>query len=397
MTVDYKVVFNRKKKLNKRGKALIQIEVYQGGKRRYFSTGVHLTPKEFIDNSRTQRYTKDLSLNNKILDKINSLRGFEKEVRNTKKDFVLSDFTYFLNGVSIVRPQTFTAFVEEELETQKLKLEYVTWKQQHSCIKMFHEAIGSEIPFNRLDYSTINKFDSFLRAKGLAINTIKKRHVQLKKYINEAVKNKYLKADDNPYSNFKLQGAKSTRTSLTLQEVKAIEGLEIDSDVENQLSMYRDMFLFSVYTGLRISDVLKMKQENLHETKDGLMLNITITKNHKRNPKPPKNYPLSLLYNGKPEVLIRKYFRNDKKRIFYGSTGPKINKALKVISERCGITKHITFHVARHTFCNETSRVMPTTMVQYLAAHGSITTTQVYLHNNDDLLVESLKDTKWKQ
>ena len=42
--ISYKVIFNRKKKLNKDGKALIQIECYLNGKRKYLSSGIKIEP-----------------------------------------------------------------------------------------------------------------------------------------------------------------------------------------------------------------------------------------------------------------------------------------------------------------------------------------------------------------
>ena len=36
--INYRLVFNRKKKLNRQGKALVQVELYQNGRKVYIST-----------------------------------------------------------------------------------------------------------------------------------------------------------------------------------------------------------------------------------------------------------------------------------------------------------------------------------------------------------------------
>ena len=41
----YNLVYNRKKCLNKKGMALVQVEAYLGRKKKYFSTKVYLKPE----------------------------------------------------------------------------------------------------------------------------------------------------------------------------------------------------------------------------------------------------------------------------------------------------------------------------------------------------------------
>ena len=43
----YNLVYNRKKCLNKKGMALVQVEAYLGRKKKYFSTKVYLKPEQW--------------------------------------------------------------------------------------------------------------------------------------------------------------------------------------------------------------------------------------------------------------------------------------------------------------------------------------------------------------
>ena len=43
----YSLVYNRKKCLNKRGVALVQVEAYLDRKKKYFSTKVYLKPEQW--------------------------------------------------------------------------------------------------------------------------------------------------------------------------------------------------------------------------------------------------------------------------------------------------------------------------------------------------------------
>ena len=47
----YNLVYNRKKSLNKRGMALVQVEAYLDRKKKYFSTKVYLKPEQW-DNKK---------------------------------------------------------------------------------------------------------------------------------------------------------------------------------------------------------------------------------------------------------------------------------------------------------------------------------------------------------
>ena len=50
MKVKYQLVFDRKQEVSKKGRALVQIQAYLNGERRYFSTKIHLRAKEWDKN-----------------------------------------------------------------------------------------------------------------------------------------------------------------------------------------------------------------------------------------------------------------------------------------------------------------------------------------------------------
>lgn len=48
--ISYNLVFNRKKRLNKKGMALVQVEAYLNRRKIYFSTKIYLKPNSGIRN-----------------------------------------------------------------------------------------------------------------------------------------------------------------------------------------------------------------------------------------------------------------------------------------------------------------------------------------------------------
>ena len=53
----YNLVYNRKRSLNKKGMALVQVEAYLDRKKKYFSTKVYLKP-DIIRKSKCSRVSK---------------------------------------------------------------------------------------------------------------------------------------------------------------------------------------------------------------------------------------------------------------------------------------------------------------------------------------------------
>ena len=81
----YTPVFNRKKKLNKLGKALIQIECYLNGKNKYFSTQIYVEPVYWNNKTRMIKtdYPNAIKLNKQIAETIRNLENFELDKINS--------------------------------------------------------------------------------------------------------------------------------------------------------------------------------------------------------------------------------------------------------------------------------------------------------------------------
>lgn len=152
MQVGLKVVFNRKNKLNRNGQALIQIEVYLEGNRKYFNTGIYVTPEEYKPNIAKCIYVSDGYKNSIILDKLQELRSFERKFRiNNEGRFSLSEFDV-LNQPKPVKPVllTFTEFYAQQLEIEKKNIEFVTWQQQKTNLDFLKDYCPVILPLKTL-------------------------------------------------------------------------------------------------------------------------------------------------------------------------------------------------------------------------------------------------------
>ncbi|WP_368156397.1 tyrosine-type recombinase/integrase, partial [Bacteroides finegoldii] len=85
-------------------------------------------------------------------------------------------------------------------------------------------------------------------------------------------------------------------------------------------------------------------------------------------------------------------YKNDLNSFFKLKDNSNLNKELNVLAKLAGISKHISFHTARHT--NATLLIYNganITTVQKLLGHKSVKTTQVYANIMDITIVRDLE------
>ena len=76
----------------------------------------------------------------------------------------------------------------------------------------------------------------------------------------------------------------------------------------------------------------------------------------------------------------------------------KVNSYLKEIADMCGITKNLTFHMARHTFATTVtlSNGIPIETVSKMLGHTKLTTTQIYAKIVDKKVSDDMQVLKTK-
>ncbi len=107
-----------------------------------------------------------------------------------------------------------------------------------------------------------------------------------------------------------------------------------------------------------------------------------------------------------PKKILEKYksyiFKDGKLIPVKGSL--TVNRHLKEIAEVCGIKKHLTFHLSRHTFATLTmSKGVSLESVSKMLGHKNIQTTQIYAKMTTEkvgrdmaIFAESMKETERK-
>ncbi|MDR1544664.1 MAG: phage integrase SAM-like domain-containing protein [Prevotellaceae bacterium] len=203
MKATYKIIYNRKKKLNKSGEALIQIAVYipKVG-RKFLSTGIYIKPSEWDDkNKKVKKQNSNYADINRVLfNTINDIENYEYKIISTNKTFSLEDLERYITQQNI-NISSFINFFENEIELNKT-VEKKTRKEYKYTLSVLKE-FRSDIAFNDINYQLAQAFDNFLRTeKKLSQNTIHKHHTHVRRFINVANKKEVYDFSKNTYKNF---------------------------------------------------------------------------------------------------------------------------------------------------------------------------------------------------
>lgn len=134
---------------------------------------------------------------------------------------------------------------------------------------------------------------------------------------------------------FHQQTLQVDRGYLTMDELKSIIYKEIEIQ---RLDLIRDIFVFASFTGLAYGDLKNLQRTHLYNFNGDLWLKINRCKT---------GQPSTVKLFDIPKRLIRKYDIPSSIYIFPVPSNQKVNAYLKEIADICGITKNLTFHLAR--------------------------------------------------
>ena len=271
-------------------------------------------------------------------------------------------------------PATVQRYVTSLLHTKS----FLQWKYQ-----------VKDIDITKLNYEFISSYEFWLKGKrNCNHNTTMKYLANFKKIVLLCIKNGWLQKD--PFIGFKLTKRAVDRPFLTESELQQMASKEFTTD---RLTLVRDIFLFSCYSGLAYVDVKKLKRTEIATGVDGEQWIFTKrqkTDTASRIPLLPTSLELLKKYNSHPQCVN-------------GSLLPvlsnqKMNAYLKEIADVCGINKNLTFHIARHTFATTVtlSNGVPIETVSKMLGHTNIRTTQHYAKILDTKVSEDMKALKEK-
>ena len=316
-----------RRKLLKNGNISLYLDIYQSGHRVYDFLHLYLIPEH--SNADRIKNKETLSLANaikseKIVEMQNRSHGFSNSKAQVKLRFI-----DYLQSES-------ARYLEKggRMYAQSIK----------NSINHLVAYSGNKITFKQVDKQYLQGYIEYLnkvRGRGGKLLTGATRALYfqvLSTALNRAVKEGVIEKNpaDSISAEDRPEAENKPRTFLVMEEIKKLINTPCEYD------MVKRAFLFSCFCGLRLSDIQKLRWEDIEWIDDDKRQVRVIQQK-----------------TGTPIWVLEKY--------------------LDKWAKKAGIKKHVTYHVSRHTFA--TLLITYKTdiyTVSKLLGHTNIQTTQIY-------------------
>jgi integrase len=356
--------------------------------------------KHFNPNPKEYKYVrtsnpKHAVINNHIDSKIQEAKDVISELERKK-------LTVTANTIKtkMLKPEalSFLEYANRLATIIKDNNHIANYKKYNTVILKLTEYRNNEdINFDEITPSFLSAFEAHLIKLGNNLNTVNSNFRTIRAIYYKAIEKGYVDQSKNPFFTFKLKLNTPIKDRLNAEEIQKIELLDLSGD--NIIDNIRNAFLFSFYNaGIRISDMLQLTWDNIQNGK----LVYKMYKTNRIHSLKLKDKPMAILdkYKGRNESYIfpffsDKYDYSDPEFLFkqIGAKTAIINKYLKYIASRAGITKKITTHTARHSFA-DIARQKTDNIYNLSKAlgHSSLKVTEAYLASFDDQAVDDTLD-----
>lgn len=231
----------------------------------------------------------------------------------------------------------------------------------------------NDIALKEIQPAFITDFEFFLRTEcGCGQTTVWLYMMPLRKMITTAINNGWLQRD--PFFGYSVAPAESDRGFLTKEEIRVLMDYKGTGKKAAYKELVRDMFIFCCFTGYAFTDLHSMTIDNLQSSFDNQHQWII-----KRREKTNVTSTVPLL--DIPRKILDKYRGlADGNKLLPVPCYAAAKYILGVIVKECGLEKHVTWHVSRHTYATEIclTNGVPIESLAKMMGHKNIRTTQIY-------------------
>lgn len=333
------------------GNQSIYLDCYRDGKRSYEFLKLYIVPETDeatrLQNQNTMQAAMAIK-SQRLIDMANDEAGITKVSQRSK--MLLIDWMRYYSGQKKKNGQS-DAFS----------------KQIDKAIRHLLLYKGDKVTMREVDKAYCMGFLDYLNALNMANVTSAGYFRCLNCALNLAVKEEILPY--NPItkisSDQRIKIPESTREYLTVDEVKTL----IAADCINEAT--KRAYLFSCFCGLRYSDIKALTWGDVLLDGEQYRVKIVMVKTQKTLYLPLSKEALRWM----PERGDAK----DTEKVFSLPSQCYLNVVLRTWAANSGITKHVTFHTARHTFATlELTAGAELYTVSKLLGHTQVKTTQIY-------------------
>jgi integrase len=260
-------------------------------------------------------------------------------------------------------------FNKLKIDRLNSKGNYGNWDSAYKHLLTFTK--GKDLTIDEIDESWLMRLKHYLLndAKTPADAKLKQNSAlsyfnKVKASLRQAFEEKYIR--ENPATRIRgIKPGETKREFLTWDEVEKISTTDCD------VLGLKKAFLFSILTGLRWSDIVKMTWSEIRgSNKEGWHIRFQQQKTKD--------------FEALPMTIQAREILGDKgepdQKVFVGLRySAYVNVALQRWMQRSGVERYITFHCARHTHATLLlNQGVDIYVVSKLLGHKNIKTTEIY-------------------
>ena len=236
-----------------------------------------------------------------------------------------------------------------------------------------------------MDAETIRQYEQWLHEHGICRNTSSCYLRSLRSLYNQ-------QHTDNTDSIFAKVFTGNARTEKRALPANFIRQLRQNApSLLSPLRLWYDVFMFSLMAyGMPFVDVAHLRRDDIYDGmihyrrhKTGQLITVPLTE---------EMAEIIAYYTSHDASETKRQHLHDPSLVFpilpnaacsydaYSHQLSLYNKALKLLTQRCGLSRHITSYVARHTWASLASESgVNLQQISQAMGHTSIRTTQIYL------------------
>jgi integrase len=261
------------------------------------------------------------------------------------------------------------------------------YRTTQTILKEFQDVTGYEITFDSINKEFIDAFKSYMaKHKSYAVSTMGKHIQTVKSFLTEAT-------EDGVNTNLKFKGKafatkKVVKDAIHLTESELESMYNLDFSKNERLDKVRDLFLIGAWTGLRISDFMDIKPENIKQNKDGYYFEKIQFKTKDKVLIPLNDTVLAILkkYNNILPTISDQNFNRYIKEV--AAMIPTLHDIHEWVDTKGGIEtivsqikyKIVSAHTARRSFAtNAYERGIPTLSIMAITGHKTEKSFMAYI------------------
>ncbi|VBB48193.1 Integrase family protein [uncultured Paludibacter sp.] len=183
----------------------------------------------------------------------------KKQLKTALDKLIKPDKTPIESNEIDIKRLGFVDYLQHLIDTATLKNSTIrAYKVVKNNLIEYQDKNNVYLTFQNVDIDFYNSFLKFLEHKNFGVNTIGARIKVVKTVLNNANDRGIDVCQDYKKKSFKKVTEESENVYLSESELDEIYNLK---DLPNYLDKVRDLFLIGCYTGLRFSDLTRLKKD----------------------------------------------------------------------------------------------------------------------------------------